>query len=409
MNLDYFYVDNGEIEVEYEVEYRSIFAFMYSECPFSLYTTEPNSGIDGFTIRVTNTDTGQSYEEYRQFFDRHLRMDLSGILRNLAPDVTKALGKTFPYVEFKVEVLYDNSTPVYTFDFGGLYGALNPGESFAFSPYGAANPTPRRLWVNYPQTVRVFEVQGASRCGYTLPSDTSATALNYQTYKSVTEDDIIRSFASSGKPEYDEVLADLRAGVPRVVGVTIRKSIDESGDVVDLPMNQEPLYWLKLIPDLTPFNAPGRVYLRWLQRDGSFGYWLFNAGELQLTAATKQTFNRHYFRRNEATGTTQTFNGYFLRNLAKNPRHSDFSESRILGIGTTVNNEEEFKYLSGLLTSPVVDRMIVYTNSIPAQRVGWERVNIAPSSQSYSKRFDTPHARQIELTLQLPDRDTIKL
>lgn len=407
MTLDYFSVDNGEIEIEYEVEYRSIFAFMYSECPFSLYATEPNPGIDGFTIRVTNTDTGQSYEEYRQFFDLNLRMDLSGILRNLAPDVTKVLGKTFPYVGFKVEVLYDNSTPVYTFDFGGLYGALNTGESFAFSPYGAASPTPRRLWVNYPQTVRVFEVQVASRCGYTLPSDTSATALNYQTYKSVTEDDIIRSFASSGKPEYDEVLADLRAGVPRVVGVTICKSIDESGNVVDLPINQEPLYWLKLMPDLTPFNAPGRVYLRWLQRDGSFGYWLFNAGELQLTSATNQTFNRHYFRRNEAT--SQFVNGYYFSSFAKNPRHSDFSESRILGIGTTVNNEEEFKYLSGLLTSPVVDRMIVYTNSRQDQCVGWERVNIAPSSQAYSKRFDTPRARQLEFTIQLPDRDTIKL
>ncbi|MBQ2015379.1 MAG: hypothetical protein II207_00075 [Clostridia bacterium] len=201
--------------------------------------------------------------------------------------------------------------------------------------------------------------------------------------------DILSENGGSAAREY---LSNLRAGRPQLIGLSTYTYISAQAEEGDYSGS----YWLSLQPDLTPVDAPGRTYLRWLQRDGSVGYWLFHSGELQVAAAQGSTFQRFFNNPNAPSSSAPEF--------ANNSRQADFTESRTLNLGTTANNLDEFEYLAGLMTSPVVDRYIKVGDSY-----GWQRVNVMPSSQAYSRKRDTPRVRQIELTIQLPDRDTIKL
>lgn len=378
MTIDYFYIDDEE----FEVEHFDTLAFLYSENPLSIYGSHP----EGFGISVTNLYTNKKYVEHRHFFDMYIRMDLSGIMQQIAQDPTEVLGTLFPYVPLRVAIEDDKGEAWFSYEVTGIYGARNAGESYRFS----LSPAHRRLWVNYPQTFALFNDANDNQ-HYELADGFKIYAKDAAPGRMVMEDDLLVSFDAFHEEESSEAARSLRAGSPLVVGLSTKKAFTDDG----ISREAEGLmYRLKLVPDLTPRNAPGRTYLRWLQRDGSFGYWLFHTGEVQVASATRSSFLRHYYDR------TITFN--------KNPRQADFTESRVLTLSTTVSNGEEFEYLCGLLTSPVVDRLIT-VDRITGKGERWERVNVLPNTQAYGKKFDTPRNRQIDITLQLPDRDTIQL
>ena len=377
--IDYFYID-GE---EFEVEHFDTLAFLYSENTLSIF----GSYSEGFWISATNLSTGKRYVEHRNFFDNYINMDLSGIMQQVAQDPTEVLGSSFPYVPLRVAIEDDRGEAWFSYEVTGIYGARNAGEPYRFSK----SPDHRRLWVNYPQTFSLFN-DADDHQHYKLADGFKIYAKDEAPDRMVLEDDLLASFDAFQSAESSGAARSLRAGSPLVVGLSTRKAITADAEGIESSMGL--LYWLKLVPDLTPRHAPGRTYLRWLQRDGSFGYWLLHTGDIQVTSATRRSFIRHYYDR------TITF--------MKNPRQADFTESRVLTLSATASNEEEFEYVSGLLTSPVVDRMITIEG-----RDGlvdkWERVNVLPSTQAYSKKFNTPRRRQLDITIQLPDRDTITL
>lgn len=86
-----------------------------------------------------------------------------------------------------------------------------------------------------------------------------------------------------------------------------------------------------------------------------------------------------------------------------NPARADFTETQTLALGTYANNQDEYDYLMGLVTSPVVDRLI------SAYADKWQRVNIVPGSYAHSRKRTTPHRLPFEITITLPQRNTIKL
>lgn len=368
-----------------EVEHPEGLAFMYSRTPLTVRGL--TNTID---LKVTHVASGRSYVESRKPYSGEVSFDLATIMRYLAPDVTGVLSaargglgasETFAV---SLEIVEE---PVLSFELFGIYGALNAAESYR--PVEPLRPETRRLWVNYPQTVTT-QKNAEGYVGFNINKafvDLHITG-NFLSY----EVDLLQALKNDSRRPISEALEDLLGGISHIVELTSRYSVDEKGEVFE----QDKVYFLKLQPDLTPVDAPGRTYLRWLQRDGSVGYWLFHTGELQVAAAQGSTFVRFFNNPNAPSSSAPEF--------ANNSRQADFTESRTLNLGTTVNNLDEFEYLAGLMTSPVVDRYIKVGDSY-----GWQRVNVTPSTQAYNRKRDTPYVRQIELTIQLPDRDTIKL
>ena len=395
MNTETF--DYNSIEVE--VEYRPRIAFMYSRCPITLYN--PSKTIGGFGLRVTNTATNESFLENRRFYNGFLTFELGAIMRHLAPDVTTVLNleqRDFlgAYASFKVAIEV-NDDVYWSTNIKGIYGALNANESFRYVAPDNETPEPRRLWVNYPQTFRLF-ADANDIHAFVIPLNKFIYTPNDNQDVFALEESLIDTLyfnSKHGSSEATAILSSLRKGNPQIIGLTNNIAINALGQ----SSSSTGPYWLKLQPDLTPAFAPGRTYLRWLQRDGSVGYWLFHSGEMQTAVSQDASFQRYYENPNRPS-----YTGRIAPLFENNPRQADFKESRTLNLGTTVNNLEEYEYLVGLLTSPVVDRYVM-----SGEGAGWERVNILPSTQSYSHKRGTPHTQLLEFTIQLPDRDTIKL
>ena len=377
-----------------KVTYISRLAFMYSRVP--LVVTFPTSNVS-FTVEVTNRDTGESFSESRSIYGLRARFDLSKIMQSLAPDPTSMLNENRLGIGaitlFDVKLICGGA-PVLGLVMQGIYGALNANEAYRFNAGGANNPVNRRLWVNFPQTFQIqrdendeFYYQTAGVKLY--PEDLNADNFGY-------ENNLVRSLRvlSEYDPDANRLLHQLEAGSAQTIGLSTYLSINSQAEEDD---SNSP-FWLRLHPDLTPRDASGVTYLRWLQRDGSIGYWLFSSGELQ-TASEKLTS----FQRYNENPNVPSYVGDFVQ-FDGNELLTDYAETRTLNLSAEIRNRDEYEYLCGLLTSPVVDRLVDSDT-----HEGWERVNIIPSSQGLSHRRNTPFSRTLELAIQLPRRDTIKL
>lgn len=377
------------------LSYIGPLAFMFSRVPLLLsLKVRP---VGKITVTVESQDTGESFQETRSTFNNKVSFDLSKIMQYLAPDPSSLLHEErnglAAYAMFNVS-LSIGSSMVWSTPFVGIYGALNANEAYRFNAGGANNPVNRRLWVNFPQTFQIqrdendeFYYQTAGVKLY--PEDLNADNFGY-------ENNLVRSLRvlSEYDPDANRLLLQLEAGSAQTIGLSTDRAINAQAEVVE---GNEP-FWLHLHPDLTPRDASGVTYLRWLQRDGSIGYWLFRSGELQTTAEEATSFQRYNKNPN-----VPSYWGDFLH-FDGNQLHANYTETRTMNLCAEIRNRDEYEYLCGLLTSPVVDRLVDTET-----HEGWERVNIAPSSQGLSLRRDTPFSRTLELAIQLPRRDTIKL
>ena len=377
------------------VRYISPRAFMYSRVPILLSFLRP---VGRVTVTVTNNDTGESFQETRTTYNDRTSFDLSKIMQYLAPDATSLLRESraglAAYTEFNV-ALTVGTTEVWSLPFVGIYGALNANEPYRYNSEGQRGPVNRRLWVNFPQT---FQVQHDEKSEFYYQTEAGSKIyperLNSDNF--AYEDYLVHTLGVLSDYDIDanSLLLQLKAGNAQTVGLSTDRAINAQAEEVD---SNAP-FWLRLHPDLTRRDATGVTYLRWLQRDGSIGYWLFRSGELQTTSAEAVSFQRY----NENPNVSSYWDDFL--HFDGNPLHADYSETRVLNLGAEIRNRDEFEYLCGLLTSPVVDRLVDSET-----HEGWERVNIMPSSQSLSLRRSTPFSRTLELAIQLPRRDTIKL
>ena len=376
------------------VQYISALAFLYSRVPLLIQVPKTSGTV---RITVSNSDTGESFSEIRALHNNVATFDLSTIMRAIAPDATSLLSESraglAAFASFEVS-LNVGGIEVWSRPFVGIYGALNANESYRYNTAGKASPVSRRLWVNFPQTFAIQrdekdEFYYQTEAGVKLyPEDLDSDNFEY-------ENNLVRSLSilSDYDPEANRLLLQLKSGNAETVGLSTDRAINaQAEDVGALP------FWLRLQPDLTPRDASGVTYLRWLQRDGSIGYWLCRNGELQTSASTDSSFQRY----NENPNVSSYWDDFL--HFDGNPLLADYSETRTMNLSAEIRNRDEFEYICGLLTSPVVDRLI---DSEGAD--AWERVNIVPSSQGLSLRRDTPFTRTLELAIQLPPRDTIKL
>ena len=377
------------------LSYISSLAFMYSRVPLLLSFLRPTGRV---TVTVTNQDTGESFQETRSTYNNKASFDLSRIMLYLAPDATSLLSESraglAACTAFSVS-LSIGSVEAWSLPFVGIYGALNANEFYRYNSEGLRGPVNRRLWVNFPQT---FQIQNDENDEFYYQTEAGPKIyperLNSDNF--AYEDYLVQSLSALSDDDIDanSLLLQLKAGKYQTVGLSTDRAINAQAEVVG---GNAP-FWLRLHPDLTRRDATDVTYLRWLQRDGSIGYWLFRSGELQTTSEEAASFQRY----NENPNVSSYWDDFL--HFDGNQLHADYAETRTLYLSAEIRNRDEFEYLCGLLTSPVVDRLVDSET-----HEGWERVNIMPSSQCLSLRRDTPFSRTLELAIQLPRRDTIKL
>lgn len=378
--------------------------FMYS--PFPVIVT--SGDMDSVTLYVRCTDTGRGHSETRRLHEGRAEFDIARVAQLLAPDVDDVFsmnlsqdGEACPYVSLDIYVNSAAGDVLTTLTLWGVYGAMDAlDERFG--------PQRRRVWVNYPQTLQIWKdssdemlltddyINGDFYPALALPEGAPMTEMDLPLHL--------------GEPGGLDLRAALKSGKTANVGVSCAfGGIDT--------LEEQNYYSLALVPDLTPLGAG--TYLRWLHRDGTFGYWCFRNGALRADAGRRTTFRRHV-EGNPAEAVNDRY---------RNGMKQDFRAARQLSLGAKCETLDEFEYLCGLAASPVVERMVIVpleqrlidvdglamldSNSlrlmVQGEAIRWQRVNVVPGSYARSVRRNTPSLQDFEIIIELPERNTVTL
>lgn len=375
------------------VQYIDTPVFIFSPAPFLVNTPGAPDGYY-YTLTVVNQETGKSYTETRQTRNGVATFELSAILQHLMSfELSEALSARrrglAPIEGFEIE-LHDTEGDYVDYYFvKGCYGTLDQLETFRRSD--ARNPDPRRVWLNYPQTFLLwkdakdsfhFDISEGTRI-----YPTEGVSSDYEAYECNLMD------ALRENPDGHELLGALQAGIPATIGLSNYYEVDPTGE----HKPNTPAYYVRLLPDSAPLGEG--TYLRWLHHDGSIGYWHFQNGALSVAAAEGKAFQRFV----SGNPAEPAYTG--MRREYESSSKADLVESRVLQLGTYVNNAREFDYLCGLATSPVIDRYVLQEDG----QYAWQRVNIVPGSYAKNYRRNTPSRSAFEISIKLPQRNTILL
>lgn len=363
--------------------------FMYSPAPVIVEMPDAPDGYR-YKLTLTNSETGESYSETRQIHNGKAHFEISQILQHLmSVDISEVFSATRhglgAYDSFNMAITEIEDDTTYEFFFWAIYGALDQMESFSHEGFDW-QAKPRRLWVNYPQTFRL-QCSLRDTFYFSLPDGTKIYPEGVNSDYLLYEVDLMKALDVPDNSALD-VMRGFYSGRTQTIGLSSLMTVSSEGRRVSSSSD----YYIRLIPDLAQYGQG--TYLRWLQRDGSFGYWLFENGDQAVAAAEGSAFQRTLLGNPNEFVEGQPYD---------TPARADFTETQTLTLGTYVNNQDEYDYLMGLITSPVVDRLI--------NKYGdkWQRVNIAPGSYARSCKRTTPHRSSIEIAITLPQRNTIKL
>lgn len=349
--------------------------YMYSPFPVIVETTAWESA----KLIVYCAATGRSHKETRKIYNGIAEFDLSRIAQLLVPDVTEVFemnlsqaGEASPYVTLECSVESLEGDTFMDIEIFGVYGAMD-----ALEP--RFEKQRRRIWMNYPQTLQTWKdyddaikISGDYVDGSFYPDLLIPDAAN------MVELSLPLLFTA---PALQSLKTALLSGQTADIQVSCRFGGTDS-------LSAKDVYDLTLVPDLTP-RGEG-TYLRWLHRDGTFGYWCFRNGAQRANAALHSTFYRHI-----EGNPAEPLNGVYHNGLVQS-----FSEARQVSLGTKCDSTDEYDYLCGLATSPVVERLIEGTDR-------WQRVSVVPGSYTRNIRRNTPSLQDFEITIELPERNTV--
>ena len=404
------------------IHYPNSVAFMYSRLPVILQEQSAPALVIG--ARLDIMCNSKQHTEARSALNGRVEFDIRRAVQLLSPDIDDA-----PQCSDAGQPLKATCTLRLTLntEFGDyvvlldsfevLYGALDQGEIYG-------EHTQRRLWLNYPQTFALWrdldgEMAFITDDAYIYPD---ATGVDF------CECDFVQTLKDSGETK---LLQELRNGRPLLnLGLTWRTRIADGQE------SREDIRTVTLVPDNTRRGAG--TYLRWLNRRGELSYFLFTNSKLRTTSSVSDTFTRYYI------GDPTTYDG----GVFVNPQKANYREAREMVLGATGLSLDEYEDLCDLATSPVVERLMpdaiedaptarvfdggdaagdaskIYLDGETATtEVGdgdarsglvpvvnrWQRVNVAAGTFERSIRRTTPSRQDLEIIIELPERNTVQL
>lgn len=418
--------------LEFTINYPNSVAFMYS--PQIILIECDASGVAALpvTVNIVHDGTGRNHSETRTLHEGRVRFDISRIMQLLAPDIDTLFhrldhnsGQSLSE-SFSIYISYTDTDNEQRYLFGAtnvitaLYGALDAGEIYG-------EHSQRRLWVNFPQTFNLWTDETGDTAfvlddAYIYP-DTKGSGPCY-------ECDLVGAMLAAG--ELEEFKRMLPEHPQRNIGLTWRTRIEQGKEM------PEEFRTVTLVPD---FSRPNDgTYLRWLNRRGEVSYGLFKNSQIRVTSAISQTFSRHY-----DNDPSEPWNGAYI-----NERKAEYKEAREMVIGATGLSYDEFMDICDLASSPLVERLmpdvpeedtevdVVYDGGeastttkivvdsesesaleieggdaapdrLKASQYLWQRVNVAAGTFARNIKRNTPNMQDLEIIIELPERNTIKL
>lgn len=321
---------------------------------------------DNILITVSDA-SGRVYSEVRAVYNLEAAFDIRRFLQ------TMFIGEDLDVVDYaggmwtdnpnfkKVSVLVtytdDNDETVIAanFDIDAVFGNIERGES-------TGGNIRRRWFVNYPftldwyvrggDTLDVF-VDGVNRPGVTFPDNetgTPATASGFAR-RLLNVETLIDPFTAERK---------IRLVQP--FGYVSKNDVETTGIVA---------YDIDI--DRTPKDAEKRVYLRWIDNQGRFCYWLFkDLGTSDAVAGSS-------FVSADIRNPVIYADGL---NVGTDVRQS-FSRTKTRNLGAKGVDRETFDFLLTLVSSPYVDMFDGYDEDDVPQ---WHRVNVNPATVAKSTK-----------------------
>ena len=405
------------------IHYPNSVAFMYSRLPVILQ--EQSAPPQVRSVRLELQCEGRRHTETRATLDGRAEFDIRRAVQLLSPSIDDApqradAGQSLG-AEFQLSLMIysdiEGEVEVLAATFTALYGALDQGEIYG-------EHTQRRLWLNYPQTFALWhddegELAFVTDDAYIYPD---ADGVYF------CERDFVQALKDAGETK---LLQELRNGKPLLnLGLTWRSRVADGHETV------ENMRTVTLVPDNTRRGAG--TYLRWLNRRGELSYFLFTNSKVRMTSTVSETFTRYY------DGDPATYDG----GVFVNPQKANYREAREMVLGATGLSLDEYEDLCDLATSPVVERLMpdaiedaptarvfdggdaagdaskIYLDGETATtEVGdgdarsgqvpvvnrWQRVNVAAGTFERSIRRTTPSRQDLEIIIELPERNTVQL
>lgn len=312
------------------------------------------------TIQLSDPD-GRTYTEYRNVYNLEVVFDVRRFMQTafaeLNLDVVDYNGgmwtRNYNFRTISAVVTYadnNNATVVVaSFSVDSVFGNIERGES-------TGGNVRRRWFVNYPFTLdfycrrgEMFDlvVDGAQRPGVNFP-----------------QEQILSTTTASG---YSRAILNVKELIdPFTIEHAFRLS-QPFGYVSKNDVETEGILTYNVEVDRTPANAEKRVYLRWIDNQGRFCYWLFkDLGSSDAVAASSFV--------SADIINPVIYNGGMNRGTEV---RQSFSRTKTRTIGAKSVDRETFDFLLTLASSPFVDIFDGYDdNDVPQ----WHAVNVSAAT-----------------------------
>ena len=365
------------------IQYPDSIAFMYSRQPVIVRFTLNAAGVTG--VSVTVTGAAGSHTETRALHSSKAEFDISRQLQLLSADVdtaTRSLDyglspSLSPLATISVAFTTTDGASYYAMQDEALtlmYGALDQGEIYG-------EPVQRRLWLNFPQTFNLWEDTSGNA---TVKIDGASIYPDYEPGRPNHEIDFMGMLEANNKTQLIEFLEN--GGTLHNVELSWRKRIEDGAET------DQTFRAVTLVPDCR--TRKDGAYLRWINRRGEMSYWLFTNSKSRVTSVVHDSFTRYYGGDPAAPDRL----GYL------NPQKATYREAREMVLGATGLSFDEFEELCSLAVSTVVERLMPNTDSIK-----WQRVNVVAGTFERDIRRVTPSLQDLEILIELPERNTIQL
>lgn len=327
---------------------------------------------DGVSVSIIDDQTGKQYREFREPFSGGARFDIRRYLQIMFGDLSQAVvdyGKAFVDSPVKktatVSVALhqgEEQQEIISFKIDALWGGISAGESSG----GVFN---RRWFTNYPFTFDLFTQSG--------------DALDVRV---------------DGKSDPGVEFVD---HAPNAIGATpFRRRLVNPAHLFDASQVEQSIHVaaphsLVLKNDtertgltaytLTVDRCDSGVYLRWIDRQGRYCYYLFKL--LGTAAATTISAS---WERNTMTTPTAYVGGQNI----ETPAQQSLTTKPTISIGAKLIDSETFDFLLTATRSPIVDVFDGYDGNTPM----WHRVNIVAGN--YTKT--TKNFQDFTMTIEQP-------
>lgn len=253
-------------------------------------------------------------------------------------------------INFTVNCYDSTDTQLASFHFTlfCIWGALKTGE--VFDQYRTVT-----WFMNYPFTV-----------GYYVPAAaTIAVGIN-------SSPQTVESLASEGL--YNILIDDAMGGqymtIYNIIGTLAQATFDNTFDLTfyyTLNGTQEEKIRIRLVDDVDE-----GMYLRWVNRQGMWCYWLFKEGSPNRTIASDGIWNRNDYSKWIETYHWQQDAG----------RRQNYTRNDVIPVCAPLVDSDTFDYLQDITSSPVVD---MYMGKDANNTPMWTPVTI--EAGTYTKDF----------------------